>query len=479
MTVPYRPSPTLSEFHEDAHFVRGLMGPFGSGKSVGCCWEIVLRCMRQNKQEDGFRRSRWVCVRNTTQQLKDTTLKTWMDWIPEGVMGHYKVSDATFMLEFEDVRAEILFRPLDTPDDVKRLLSLELTGAWVNEAREIPKAIIDGITGRIGRYPREADGGSQWNGIIMDTNPPDEDHWWYEIFEVQSHKDPQVKELYRIFKQPPAMFRKDGRWEINPEAENLQNLPKSYYPNMTIGKSEEWIKVYVEGKYGIVSDGRPVYDGYNDEWNCREFDFDPNLPVYVGWDYSFHGQACVLAQLSPRGQLRIFDEFVGEGVGLHNFILNSVKPGLSNYKASYARSTGDPAGAKRGDLDEKFALEMLNDGYEDMLCQLPFDTEAADTNSLSPRTQGVEYFLNRTIEGAPAMLLHPRCATLRKGFQGRYEFKRVAVVGEERYKDVPAKNKYSHPQDALQYLCRGILCDAKEEEDDEYYSERRVGLSGY
>jgi len=477
--IPYRASPVLTAFHEDDHFVRGLMGPFGSGKSVGCCQEIFFRCASQPKQEDGFRKSRWVAVRNTTQQLKDTTLKTWLDWFPEGATGHYKVSDATYLLEFQDIRAEILFRPLDTPDDVKRLLSLELTGAWVNEAREIPKAIIDGLTGRIGRYPRDADGGSSWNGIIMDTNPPDEDHWWYDMFEVQRHQDEQVGELYQIFRQPPAVLKEGKKWVVNPKAENLQNLPDNYYLNMVVGKSAEWVKVYVEGNYGIVSDGRPVYDGYNDEWHCREFNVDPNLPVYVGWDYSFHGQACVLAQLSPRGQLRIFDEFVAEGMGLHNFVLNQVKPGLSKYKVRYALSTGDPAGAKKSDLDERFALEMLNDGYSDLACNLPFDTDAADTNAMSPRTQGVEHFLNRTIEGAPAMVLHPRCATLRKGFQGRYEFKRVQVVGEERYKDVPNKNKYSHPQDALQYLCRGILSDAGREEEEEARHDRRVGISGY
>lgn len=455
------------------------MGPFGSGKSVGMCWEIFFQCQTQYKQSDGFRHSRWAVVRNTYRELKDTTIKTWMDWFPEGVMGHYKVSDETFELTFKDVKAEILFRALDKPEDVKRLLSMELTGAWVNEAREIPKAILDGLTGRVGRYPRDADGGSRWNGIIMDTNPPDEDHWWYRLFEVDCHKDPQVAELYKVYKQPAAVFRLDKRWERNPDAENADNLPANYYTNMVIGKSKEWIKVYAEGKYGIVSDGRAVYSGYNDDVHCKEFDVDPNIPVRVGWDYSLHGNACVLAQLSPRGQLRIFDEFVAENQGLHGFVLNSVIPGLSNYKVRYAQSTGDPAGARRGDLDEKFALEMLNDGYTEMLCELPFDTDAADTNALVPRISGVEHFLNRMIDGAPALILHPRCSVLRKGFAGRYEYKRVQVVGEERYKDVPAKNQYSHPQDALQYLCRGILSDVQEDDDEDYYPERKVGLSGY
>jgi hypothetical protein len=31
----------------------------------------------------------------------------------------------------------------------------------------------------------------------------------------------------------------------------------------------------------------------------------------------------------------------------------------------------------------------------------------------------------------------------------------VQISGEERYRDMPCKNRYSHPHDALQYLCLG------------------------
>ena len=47
---------------------------------------------------------------------------------------------------------EFLFRALDKPDDIKKLLSLEVTGGWLNEAREIPKAIMDMLIGRLGLY---------------------------------------------------------------------------------------------------------------------------------------------------------------------------------------------------------------------------------------------------------------------------------------------------------------------------------------
>jgi hypothetical protein len=74
------PGPAALAFHQDDSFVRGLMGPVGSGKSSACCVEIIYRAMRQEPGPDKVRRSRWVAIRNTYAELKSTTIKTWQDW---------------------------------------------------------------------------------------------------------------------------------------------------------------------------------------------------------------------------------------------------------------------------------------------------------------------------------------------------------------------------------------------------------------
>ena len=58
----------------------------------------------------------------------------------------------------------------------------------------------------------------------------------------------------------------------------------------------------------------------------------------------------------------------------------------------------------------------------------------------------------------PQLQLHPRCEVLRKGFRGRYQFRRIRVAGSaERYRDTPDKNEYSHPHDALQYVATAVF----------------------
>ena len=178
----YLASPTCWKFHESPAFIRGLMGPIGSGKSVACCVELMKLATEQEPSNDGIRHSRWAVIRNTYRELLDTTTKTWFDWFPKE-LGTWRAADMEFHMEVGDLHVEFLFRALDRPDDIRKLLSLELTGAWINEAREVPRAVLDMLQGRVGRYPSMRDGkGPTRNCIIMDTNPPDTDHWLYRLF---------------------------------------------------------------------------------------------------------------------------------------------------------------------------------------------------------------------------------------------------------------------------------------------------------
>ena len=72
----YASMPSLKAFHGSDAFVRGVLGPIGSGKSVACVMEIMRRAQQQRPGADGIKRSRWAVIRNTYGELRDTTLKT-------------------------------------------------------------------------------------------------------------------------------------------------------------------------------------------------------------------------------------------------------------------------------------------------------------------------------------------------------------------------------------------------------------------
>jgi hypothetical protein len=473
LNVTYNPSPTLAQFHSDNSFVRGVMGPIGSGKSVGMCWEIFTRAMEQRPGPDGWRRSRWAVIRNNYPELTSTTIKTWLDWFPESRFGKMSWgSPIQHSIVFDDVFLEVIFMPLDKPDDVKKLLSLDLTGAWINEARELPKPVIDGATGRVGRYPKtnpETGEGPSWSGVIMDTNPPDDSHWWYRLAEEENPTG------WRFFRQPGGLRRKEGGgFEINPRAENIRHLPDGYgyYQRLLAGKDENWIEAYVLANYATILDGKAIYAGqWNDRLHVAENGLTPirGRDVILGWDYGLT-PACIIGQVTLRGQVRILEEIIGENCGIRQFAQDFVLPVL---KMKYAEnswvSVGDPAGAQRSQSDERTVFETLRD--------LGIPTRPAPTNTPLKRWEAVRHFLGQLRDGEPAFLLDPSCKLLRKGFNGGYRFRRMQVAGaEQRFAEVADKNIYSHCHDSLQYLCSYLRPDETQRQADKQQPSWREKL---
>lgn len=436
--VEYNPSPTLEQFHASNAFVRGIRGPIGSGKSVSCCWEIWTRAAEQAPGPDGVRRSRWVATRNTYGELTTTTLQTWLDWFPEerfGKVVHGAPIEQILRWGLDDgsqVELTMWFLALDRPEHVKKLLSLEITGAWMNEAREQPKAILDALTGRVGRFPAMRDGGATWFGVIMDTNPPDSDHWWYLLAEEQQ------PDGFEFFAQP------DGDGDT---AENVENLPAGYYQRLKAGKTDEWIKVYVRGQYGFVIDGKPVYPEFRDSLHVREFNITKGLPLFGGMDFGLT-PAGLFGQRMVNGQVRIHSELVSDDMGIKRFgALWVVESALRYPGMVFKQITGDPAGTARND-DERTTFNILEG---ENVAAVP-----AYTNSFTVRREAVASLLTKLIDGEPALLIHPQCKRLRKAMAGGYQFKRVAVAGADRYHDEPNKNMHSHVAEAGQYLVLGM-----------------------
>lgn len=455
-TITYSASPVLARFHASGAFYRGVMGPVGSGKSTAMCMEIMGRARRQSKGPDGVRRSRWAIVRNSYRELQDTTLKTWLAWFPEDVFGSFNLSRMCHTIRHGDVELEVLLRSLDRPGDLKKLLSLELTGAWFNEAREMPKSIVDAMGDRVERYPARKDGGCAWAGVVMDTNPPDTDHWWFRLAEEERPKG------WAFFTQPGGLIEHDPngkgalghgagtrpRFAPNPLAENLENLPPGYYEKRMAGKSLDHIRVYYCSKYGFVQDGKPVYPEFHTGVHVASQQLAPvtGRPLYVGIDFGLT-PAAVFGQKLVTGRWQWLDELVTEDMGMVRFAELLASRCAETYLGLELRIFGDPAGTQRSQVDERTPFDILRGRG--------LDARPAPTNDPILRREAVALPLARLVDGKPGLMLSPACATLIKGMAGAYCYRRVQVMGEERYRDEPDKNRYSHVCEAAQYLMIG------------------------
>ena len=435
LDIDYTPPPTGKAFMQSDAKMRTLMGPVGSGKSVTCSFEIVRRATMQEPNEQGIRKTRAAVVRETARQLQDTTIKTFLDWFPPGVCGTYMRTTKTYFFKVGDVECEVMFRALDDADDVANLNSLELTFTWFNECKDIHPEIVDAMSKRIGRFPSKKDGGPTWHGMWGDTNPPTMDTWWFYQME---HLDPKdgVSENdngWDVFKQP------SGR---STDAENIENLPENYYD--TQGRSDEYIRTFIDGEYGLSLSGQPIYKYFRPDYHMGKETLRPIVngvrPIVIGMDLGLT-PAAVIGQQDPRGRVLILGEAVSFDMGIQRFTRTILKPLIiEHWSGAPIIVVTDPAGIQRAQTDERSAVDIIK---AEGLKVFP-----AKTNNISARISAVDDFLMRQVDGDSAFLVDPSCTNLKAAMMGGYRYHPKNGTIE--------KNKHSHVAEALQYLMMHI-----------------------
>ena len=475
VVVRYDASPTGKAFHRSNADTRMVMGPVGSGKSTMAINELIMLAVQQVPDKWGDRTSKWLIVRETYPQLRNTVFESFKMWLrPNGTTVRYTES-APMRIRWTDrladgsrMNAEFIFLAVKDPSDYENVKSFEITGAFINEAGAMDHDIVAVVNSRIGRFPPPVDAVDEDNPItqtalLIDSNPPDEDSWMSKAFA-------NLPQHWEAWQQPGAILpdsTSDTGWKLNPDGENFKYLgvgPEKYYLDKVGGMTREQIRVLFEGKFGVTSHGKAVYR--------RQFSDDMHVSnsnlvavkghkLYLGWDFGKGGEALTIAQKTPTGCMRVLASLVAENIGLHDFAKNIVKPHMDKYypqeewPMTSIISVGDPSGVSSHGLskDTLNYFDVLNNSKDGVFGDW-FTTRPAKSNHIELRLNAVRYYLTgTTTSGAPAFQLNKSCGKLRRGFNAGYAYKRMQVSGDARYKDKPDKNDFSHPHDSLQYIC--------------------------
>jgi hypothetical protein len=441
--INYQPPQTVRDFitHylKNKLFYSWIVGPVGSGKTTGLFFKLVNLAMLQEPGPDGIRRTRAVVVRNTLPQLRDTTISSWNYWFKDGESGFWMASQNKFELHIKDPKhpaiCEVLFRPLDTADDVARVLSLEITFALIDEFVQIPRAIVDALSARVGRYPPKKDGGATNFGIFGASNPDLETNWWYDYL----HKD--LPSNAKFFVQPSG---------LSPEAENLENLPPNYYDSAVQGKTPEWVSQFVECHWGFSQDGKPVVSTFKPELHIakKPLLYNPHLPLVFGFDPGIGGTAAVFGQQDLKGRLLILGEVTAEGFGTQRFIEEKLRPYIRrkfpDANMDNIICAPDPAAGNRSQTDERAVVDVL---------RRHFAVKIETDNRLARRLDAIDHFTARLVEGEPALLIDQECKEIIRAWRGAWRW--VLDPKKDIFKSPePEKNAASHVADAGGYLAR-------------------------
>jgi hypothetical protein len=237
-----------------------------------------------------------------------------------------------------------------------------------------------------------------------------------------------------------------GRWELNPEAENLDNLPVGYYESQLGGKKESWIRQNLGNEFVYHADGRPVHPDFSEALHVAEVEPTPGIPLVIGIDFG-RTPAATIWQRQLNGAWFCVNELATVNTSAKTFGRMLRQFLASEYDGYEVRVWGDPAGDQMAQTDDFSPFDMLlAEGIECM---------PAPTNDFERRITALDVNLQALIHGKPAILINPRCRILIQGLAGAYQFKRLMIGGTERFHDKPVKDPTSHVVESAHYALLG------------------------
>lgn len=446
-----------------------IQGPLGSGKTRALCARIMRHAQQQRVSKiTGLRMSRWFMARNTYPDLKTTTIRTWLEMFPEQLYGRFNWGQPpAHKMRFDDVSLDVDFLALDKPEDVRKLRSTEYTGGAFNELAFIDKEIFDEATSRL-RYPGSNHGGSAYHGIIADSNAPDEDHWLAWItgqIDVPPNLNEDERAAYTwpghwgFYKQPAAVNEvRDAHgvvksYEVNPDAENLKNLPPGYYDKQLHSKKKPWIDSRLRNVVALVIDGSPVYPEFvSDVHVAREaLRPIPGVTLTVGLD--FGRQPAAIFMQASNNRVYVQYELLGNNESsvtfapkVKRFIADKYPGWVISGEDSNVHFYGDPKGRDKGQQSDRTSYEIFE--ANGMPVRVP---PGLKQNDITTRVSAVTAVHLEMHDGSPRYVMSPLCRTLKVAKAGRYH-----LVKEEDGVLRPKKDRYSNPADAEQYGILGL-----------------------
>lgn len=433
MSRNYEFPPTIAALLHNHNRMQFLFGPLGGGKTTGLLMKLLYLAHQQHPNQNGVRKTRWAVVRNTRPQLKDSVLKTVFEWLPPNgktIKWHDTNMDMTLDMPLPDgtrVDCEIMFRPLDDEKDARRLLSVEYTGAWLSEFREIPHSLLIDVLSRTGRYPSAAEGGADWYGVMGESNMCTKGSDWYDFLMVNRPSNVSV------YIQPSG---------IGPNAENRKHLKPDYYDMLLQGKPHYWVQAHILSEFPDSLDGKAVWGAlFNYDRHVAKQVLVPRgpAPIIIGVDQG-RSPAAVAVQMDAMHtkKVRVLRETYASGMGMDRFAAEYLRPMVATYFPGLPILVVlDPAGCQKSQVNDQSPKDVLE--------AAGFKVMPAPTNDLDRRIGSVE----RQLLLADGMEFSPEVKQIINAVSTGYRYK-TNKAGE--LEEKPEKlHPISDLSDSLQY----------------------------
>ena len=433
-SIRLRLSPTVGAFVMSKAAEVAIVGPRKEGKSDGGISGIVQHALRQ---QANLRPIPCLLIRDTLQNLKNTTLKNFLE-PREGSVGwalrpKLIVKDGGRILEYPGLFT-LQCLGMDTPQDISQAQGGNYSVIW---AEEVAPAAVEEIGGGLSE--------DAWTTCLtslaypgthraqISANYSSEQHWFYRRFVADADPD---RVLFRI-----------------PRGENT-HLQTGVRERMESALKDrpELADRLVYGRFATITPGVKVTPGYDDTQHVAAYRLAP-IPGVQGLRFYDFGltPVCLVCQVAPNGRVLAVDGWTTQHGGIEQLIDGFVRPGLAERWMGVTswRDIGDPSGKIGAQHDsEQSAVRSLE-------TMLGTTFEPGEISWPSRRDAVTRLMARPLIEGQPGFLVSPHLTGLRAALRGGWHYHRSAsgMVSE-----TPVK---SHPDsdwgDALGYGMAKVL----------------------
>lgn len=471
------PGPVAEAFMRSRAFIKIIIGPVGSGKTMAAlqCGLRVAALQKPTRGPGGVmvRKARIGVLRESYPSLKSTTLKSWFNVVPEGegkfswsapFTHHFqkitkRAADGQ-VLEIVDIEYE--FRAIGDQTVEEACRGWEINAVIVDEADLQPADLVPYLTGRVGRFSNLDPDSVVDPQIILSMNMPDVENHAYELamersLEGLTPDDVELLEATLAGRPLVETFIQPGGME--PEAENLHNLPngRGYYMLQIAANRHKpgYVDRMVHNKPVALMHGMPVNGEFSHTLHVRPTEWLRRRKLIVGIDQGLFAAAAIL-QRNEYNQIRTHREVVNldrqkKGkllkVGPTAFgkklraVLLEEFPGIQREDV---RLVADPAA---------FAADDREDNEMDWViaCQSALGMgriHRAKSNRASLRNEAIW----KAQAERDGYWIDPSCRHLIKAHSGGYRYQKADLkTGETKGHLEIADTIYTHIADAEQY----------------------------
>lgn len=455
--IEYNAGPSaLSFFSDDSRpnglRINALWGPIRCGKSTAGVQRIFQRAMALGTIGISLKA---IVIRDTFENLRDSTLKTWLEWFPDhSPFGYYSESKKNYYLQTpkkdgsnNTIEHEIQFRYGQNATDASKYLSTEYGLIDLEEVvpAYTPTGLVSpGISEEV--FDMAIMRACQRDVIRPEINvvfnPPSPSHWANRrLLKVQ---DPRIKCFFF------------------PREENERNLRPGFYEELEqlLKGQDSTIARFLRGEIVAVYPGVPVYSKvFNTRYHVKpSIKYIQDKPLVLLWDNP-PTPACLVTQIDYRGRWNILKEFQGgfidgkimETIGQREFC-DLIKPQLQSlyHNAKYAPWWADPALKSPSNTETATPLQILQEKFPGV--EIRFG--AVDNFT---RQESVRQKLSHMLMGELSVAFSAEgCPLLIEGMQGGYRYN-LNSDGTSLSRSEPVKNEFSHVCNALEYGCSGLF----------------------